>query len=178
MRNVFILATIMILILTAAPAFAQHPGEIGVDAGWLGFDEDVVNGSGWRLGFRAGCYVWDWIELEGQVTGARGSEKAGVVDLDSTLLTALANGVFNLKMGKWVPYALVGIGGANLQVSPGISSFSDFGLAWQGGGGTRYFVGKKVAIRGEVAFLREKTFDVWNGHWAVSGGVSWTFGER
>jgi opacity protein-like surface antigen len=178
MRKAFMLAIITILYLSAAPAFAQHPAEIGFDAGWTGFDEDVIDGSGWRLGFRAGFYLWDWVELEGQVSGSRGSEKAGIVDLDSTLLTALANGVFNLKRGKWVPYALAGIGGANLQVSPGISSFSDFGLAWQSGGGARYFVGKNVAVRGEVTFLREKTFDVWNGHWTVSGGVSWTFGEK
>jgi opacity protein-like surface antigen len=178
MRNVLILASVMIVVFSGMPAFAQHPAEIGVDAGWTGFDEDVTNGNGWRVGFRAGVYVWDWIQLEGQVAGSRASEKAGTVDLDSTLLTAVVNGVFNLRKRKWIPYALVGIGGANLQVTPGISSFSDFGLAWQVGGGTRFMVTKNMAIRGETIFLREKTFDLWNGHWNVTGGVSWTFGEK
>ena len=179
MKKLFILATVLVLmILSATPAFAQHPAEIGVDAGWTGFDEDITNGNAWRLGFRAGCYVWKWVQLEGQLTGSRASETIGSVDLDSTLLTALANGVFNLKMEKWVPYALVGLGGANLQVTPGISSFSDFAFAWQVGGGSRFLVTKSMAFRGEGTFLREKTFDAWNSHWGVTGGVSWTFGEK
>jgi len=35
-----------------------------------------------------------------------------------------------------------------------------------------------MALRTEVGFLREKTFDAWNGHWRVTGGVTWVFGEK
>ena len=65
-----------------------------------------------------------------------------------------------------------------MRSSPGISSFSDFGPAWQVGGGTRFFVSSGMALRTEVTFLREKTFEAWNGHWNITGGVSWVFGEK
>jgi opacity protein-like surface antigen len=178
MRNVFILTIAMSLTLVAVPAFGQHPAEIGVDAGWTRFPGDVSDANGWRAGFRAGFYIRNWIELEGQMTGSRATDNIGSVELKTTLLTGLANGVFSLRKGKWDPYALIGIGVANLQVSPGISSFSDFALAWQIAGGTRFYVGKNMSLRGEVSHLREHTFDVWNGHWGITGGVSWTFGER
>jgi len=178
MRNVFILTAAMTLILVAIPALGQHPAEIGVDVGWTGLGDDVGNANAWRVGFRAGVYLRRWIEIEGQVTGARASEGVGNVDLDTTLLTALVNGVFSVRHKNWSPYALVGFGGANLQVSPGISSFSDFAQAWQAGGGSRFFVSKNAALRAEVTFLRENTFNAWNGHWSVTGGVSWVFGER
>jgi len=110
--------------------------------------------------------------------GSHANEEVGTVDMDTTLLTAMANGVFGIRKGKWVPYALIGAGGANLQVSPGISSFSDFAFAWQVGGGTRFFIGKNMLLRGEFTHLREKTFDAWNGHWNLTGGVGWVFGEK
>ena len=178
MKNVLIPAAALALMFAAIPSYGQHPAEIGIDGGWTGLDSDISNSDAWRVDFRAGFYIWDWIELEGQAIGARASEDVGTVDLDTTLLATLVNGVFGVKKGRWVPYALVGLGGANVQVSPGISSFSDFAFAWQFGGGTRFFVGKNVALRAEVSQLREKTFDAWNGHWNVTGGISWTFGER
>lgn len=178
MKNTFILAALIILVLVAIPAFGQHPAAIGIDAGWTGFSDEVTDANGWRLGFRAGVYLWNWVELEGQVAGSHASASVGSVDLDTTMLTALVNGVFSLRKEKWAPYALVGFGGANVQVSPGISSFSDFGPAWQFGGGARFFVGKNVALRAEVTRLRENTFDAWNGHWNITCGVSWVFGEK
>src|SRR5262249_10267479 len=137
-------------------------------------ERDVAFGNAWRVGFRAGAYIRHWFEIEGQVTGARNREEIGSVHLNTKLLTALANGVFNFRSERrFVPYGLVGIGAANLQASPGIASFSDFGLAWQFAGGARFFVGKNTALRGEVSHLREHTFDVWNGHWSFTGGVVW-----
>jgi opacity protein-like surface antigen len=161
----------------AAPAWAQHQAEIGIDAGWMSFDSDVADANAWRLGFRAGYYITDWVEFEGQVLGGRASDAVGTVDLDTTLLAILANGVFTYKTPQWAPYALAGFGGANLQISPGISSYSDFAPAWQLAGGTRFYLNRGMALRAEFSYLRENTFDVWNGHWGITGGVSWVFGE-
>jgi hypothetical protein len=35
-----------------------------------------------------------------------------------------------------------------------------------------------MALRTEVSFLREKTFQACSGHWNIAGGVSWFFGEN
>src|SRR5262245_12733301 len=110
MRTVFILTAAITLLLIAIPAFGQRPASIGIDAGWTRFSDDVTDANGWRLGFRGGVYLWSWVELEGQFTGSRGSESVGSVDLDTTLLTTLANGVFSFRKGKWAPYGLVGFG--------------------------------------------------------------------
>jgi opacity protein-like surface antigen len=178
MKESFVVATVAIILFAANPALAQYRAEIGVDAGWTGLDDDISGADAWRLGFRAGYAFLNWLQIEGQVAGSHGSEGAGSVNLDTTLLTAIVNGVFNLRTRGVAPYALAGFGGANLQVSPGVSSFSDFAPAWQVGGGSRFFVTGKMALRAEVLFLREKTFQTWNGHWNVTGGVSWVFGEK
>ena len=178
MKKLCVLATAVILLLTEKPAHAQYRSEIGIDAGWTSFDSDVTGSDAWRLGFRAGYAVTDWFEVEGQFAGARASQDVGSVDIDTTLLIAIANGVFSYRTGAFAPYVLAGFGGANLQASPGISSFSDFGRAWQVGGGSRFFVSRGTALRAELSFLRENTFDAWNNHWNLTGGVTWVFGER
>src|SRR5262245_40824813 len=77
MKNVFIPAAAVALILAAIPSYGQHPAEIGIDGGWTGFDSDVTDSNAWRVGFRAGLYVRDWIEVEGQVAGARAGQTVG-----------------------------------------------------------------------------------------------------
>jgi len=178
MMKKLIVVAAAILILAAVPAFGQHPANIGIDVGWANLDKDVTGANAWQLGFRAGYFALSWLEIEGQVAGARASEDVGSVNLDTTLLAGLVNGVFSYPSRKISPYALIGVGGANLQVTPGISSFSDFAVAWQLAAGARFFVAKSVALRAEVGHLREKTFDAWNGHWRVTGGIVWSFGER
>ena len=168
----------IMLAMAALPVYGQHQASIGIDAGWGNFDEDVTDANAWLAGFRAGYNLLNWLELEGQVLGGRASEDVGIVNLDTTLITAFANGVFTTTYRKVAPYGLIGFGGANLQVSPGISSFSDFDIAWQLAGGARFFVSKSMALRAEVGHLRENTFDDWNGHWRITGGVAWSFGER
>jgi opacity protein-like surface antigen len=168
----------IMLSMAVLPVYGQQKASIGIDAGWGNFDEDVTDANAWLAGFRAGYYALNWLELEGQFLGGRASEEFGIVKLHSTLITAFANGVFTTTARKVSPYGLIGIGGANLQVSSGISSFSDFGLAWQLAGGARFFVSKSFALRAEVGHLRENTFDDWNGHWRITGGVAWSFGER
>jgi opacity protein-like surface antigen len=176
MKNLVVVAAM--LVSAALPGYAQHQAGIGIDAGWATFAEDVTDANAWLAGFRAGYSLRNWLELEGQFLGGRASEDVGTVNLDTTLITAFANGVFTTTSRKVAPYGLIGFGGANLQVSPGISSFSDFGIAWQFGGGARFFVSKSMALRAEVGHIREHTFDDWTGHWRVTGGVAWTFCER
>jgi opacity protein-like surface antigen len=178
MKVLFPVVLASVLILNAVPSHAQHQAEIGIDAGWTHLDDFVANANAWRVGFRAGYHIQDWVEIEAQMAGARAGEEIGSVNLKTTLLTGLANGVFNFRTERVVPYGLVGIGVANLQATPGISSFSDFALAWQFGGGARFFFSNNTALRAEVGHLREHTFDTWNGHWSVTGGVTWVFGER
>ena len=176
MRTLIVVA--VALATAAIPVYAQHPASIGIDAGWGNFDDDVTDANAWLAGFRAGYNLVNWLELEGQVLGGRATEDVGIVNLHTTLITAFANGVFTTTYRKVAPYGLIGFGGANLQVSPGISSFSDFGIAWQLAGGARFFVSKSMALRAEVGHIREHTFSDWTGHWRVTGGVAWSFGER
>jgi opacity protein-like surface antigen len=177
-KTLLIFGVLATLTLASIPAYAQRQAEIGIAAGWTGFSSDVADANAWRADFRAGYYLRDWVQLEGQAFGARAADEVGSVDIDTTLLAALVNGVFSYRKTHWAPYALVGVGGANLQISPGISSFSDFALAWQLGGGARFFTSKNMALRAEFSHLREKTFQSWNGHWSITGGVSWVFGEK
>src|SRR5262245_7769341 len=100
MRNRLILAAVVVMTLATIPALGKRHAEIGVDGGWTSFDDEITNANGWRVGFRAGFYVWNWIEIEGQMMGSRASEDVGSVDLDTTLLTAFANGVFGVRKGK------------------------------------------------------------------------------
>ena len=69
--------------------------------------------------------------------------------LDSTLITAFANGVFTTKARKVASAWFDRNRRTNLQMSSGISSFSDFGIAWQLAGGARFFVSKSIALRAE-----------------------------
>jgi hypothetical protein len=84
--------------------------EFGVDAGWTNLADDISGADAWRLGFRAGYAFLNWLQVEGQVAGSHGSEEAGSVNLDTTMLTALVNGVFNLRTRGVAPYALAGFG--------------------------------------------------------------------
>jgi opacity protein-like surface antigen len=178
MKKFFVVATAAIVLLAATPALAQYRAEIGLDAGWTKLNDDLSSTNAWRLGFRGGYAFTDWLQIEGQMAGSHGSDQVGSVDLDTTMLTALANGVFNLRTRGVAPYALAGFGIANVQVSPGVASYSDFAPAWQVGGGSRFFVSSKMALRAELLFLRENTFQTWTGHWSITGGVSWVFGEK
>src|SRR5262245_20023487 len=111
-KRSIVVAAATLLALVSIPAHGQHQASVGVDAGWANFDKDVTGANAWMLGFRASCFLQQWLELEGQITGGRATEDVGTVNLDTTLLTALVNGVFSTTTRRIDPYVLIGVGGA------------------------------------------------------------------
>src|SRR5207249_7163043 len=114
-------------------------------------------------------------ELEGQLGGL--ATRIDVIDEDIGLSTAFVNGVFNFhsKSGNVVPYVLGGAGQAKLEFKVGGFSNSDNGAASHLAGGCRLFFGKnkRVAIRLEADFIREKTFDTTSNHKRGVVGFTW-----
>jgi hypothetical protein len=133
------------------------------------------------LSLRGGYFMTRMFEIEGQfintdteITGTGG-------DAEMNLL--MVNGVFNFHPTETIiPYFLVGIGRADLEATgtPG-----DSGMAYQFGGGTRWFFGKtqRAALRFDLSFVNEDTDpDPTNSagnktHTTVAAGFSWRLGN-
>ena len=83
-----------------------------------------------------------------------------------------------------MPYVLVGTGIANVDYDswfdelPGRNA-DDTSIAFQVGGGSRFFFGKakKVAVRVDLNFLTEKTFEESSTHERLTVGFTWRLGQ-
>jgi opacity protein-like surface antigen len=187
-RRAAIAAALLALVFSAAaPAAAgmgKGDGEIGFDFGVTDLDIDYAyrNDGAAGLTFRGGYFLTDMLEIEGQL-GAYAS--TNLVWSDVTLRTLMVDVVFNFRPDTSVmPYALVGAGVANVDYDqwfdllpgPGID---DSSAALQVGGGSRFFFGKakKVAVRVDLAFLIEETFDNSSTHARFTAGFTWRLGR-
>ena len=120
--------------------------EMGLDATLTFFESDLLDVGG-GFGLRGGYQFTDLFELEGQV-----SLSISVASIDTNLGTAFVNGVFNFAPEKkFVPYVLVGVGRADLDVE-------DNGKAYQVAGGVRTY-GKRLGGRAEVWMIRDSSLD-------------------
>lgn len=173
--QVGVVATAMLALLLPATASA-HTGdlEVGFGVGVVEFDDNVADDAGIRGDLRIGYHFSDLFQLEGQVAFANTD-----LDEDEILLsTAMMNGILNFHLSETVvPYLLVGIGHANLEVDFGSFIVDDDSLAYQGAVGARFFPGRgDFGLRLEAFALHEETFDDGSTHLGASLGLTWRIG--
>ncbi len=183
MKRWMVLA-VALMFAVASPALAsvsKRSGEIGVGLAMTEFDSNTFNETGTGFNVRGGYNFNKLFQLEGQLsqTSADDSDPLfGDVELSAT--TILVNGVFNFHPRPTiVPYALVGLGTTDVEVEVGGSTVDDSATAFQFGGGTRFYVGKekRMAVRVEVAWINEDTFDEGSTHTNIQGGLTWKLGN-
>ena len=162
MRKSRILATLALVVVISAPALADiQKGnvEFGMDAGYMQFDPEVSDSTGWGLNLRAGYFFTRHVELEGQFLIYVTSE--GPVDIG--VLGLFANTVYSFRPAKRiVPYVYLGLGWTRLDFSIDWETLGDdTTIGYQGGVGGRFFLDKtkRLGLRGEVSTLFEDTFD-------------------
>lgn len=166
-----------------AGGIAKGNGEIGVDFGSIELDSDFVEDRALGLMVRGGYFITDLLEVEGQL----GSFFTTDLFRENVVFsTFLVNAVFNFRPTEHiVPYALGGVGFAmqDVDAAPGVrpdADTNDSASAYQVGGGSRFFLGKKkkFAVRAEITFLGENTFDRSSTHIRLLAGVTWRLGSR
>ena len=184
-RRAGLALALLALALSAAPPVAagmgKGNGEIGFDFGVTDLDTDYHHDDAAGVTIRGGHFLTDAVEIEGQL-GAYAS--TDLVWSDVTLRTLMVDAVFNFRPNTSVmPYVLVGAGVANVEYDdwfdllPG-PSVDDDSAAFQAGGGSRFFFGKakKVAVRLDLTFLKEETFDRSSTHARFTVGFTWRLG--
>lgn len=169
--------------LPAAAGMGKGNGEIGFDFGVTDLDADYHDDGAAGLTFRGGYFLTDVVEIEGQIGAYTSTDW---VWSDVTLRTFMVDAVFNFRPNTSVmPYVLVGGGVANVEYDdwfdllPGLA-VDDSSTAFQVGGGSRFFFGKakKVAVRVELVFLSEKTFDRSATPVRLTAGFTWRLGGK
>ena len=67
----------------------------------------------------------------------------------------------------------------SIALDPG-PDVDDSGVAYQIGGGSRFFFGdkKRVAVRVELSVIDEDTFDMTSTHVGLTGGFTWRLGGQ
>jgi opacity protein-like surface antigen len=165
--------------MPAGAGIAKGNSEVGFAFGFTQFDDNVTDDTGGRFDIRGGYLFSDLFQLEGQISASVAPEVEGT-PIDLTISTFFVNAVFNFHPGpQIVPYALVGLGSANLELSNG-GSFDDDSSAWQIAGGSRFFFGKskRPSVRVEISYLSEDTFDEGSNHISATIGFSWRLGKE
>ncbi len=172
-------AVVVAFFVFTVPALAgidEGNGEIGFDYGNTDYDDNTGLGSSDSLSLRGGYFMTRMFEVEGQFISS--DESTFGADVDMNFL--MVNGVFNFHpTDEIVPFFMVGVGRANVDVSaPGFNQ-DDSSLAYQFGGGSRFFFGKskRAAIRVDLSWVNEDTFDQSSTHATFAGGFSWRLGN-
>ena len=180
MRKSWILLTLALVTVISAPALADiQKGnfEFGMDAGYMKFDPDFRDSTGWGLNLRAGYFFTRHVELEGQFLVYATSEGS----VDSGVLGLFANAVYSFRPAKRiVPYMYIGLGWVSLDFSIGWETLADdTTLGYQGGVGARFFLdkNKRFGLRGELSTLLEDTFDERKNHSTLAVGFVIRFGS-
>ncbi len=175
-----ILSVVMVAFFAfTAPVLAgidEGDGEIGFDYGTTDYDSNTGLDSSDSLSLRGGYFMTRMFEIEGQFINSDESTFGGNVDMDFLMV----NGVFNFRpREEIIPYFRVGLGRANVEVSGPGFNVDDSSLAYQFGGGTRFFFGKskRAAIRLDLSFVNEDTFDQSSTHTTFAGGFTWRLGN-
>ncbi len=181
MKHGLSLIAIFVLMLStpAMASIGEGNTEVGVDFGITELDSNTFDESGITMGIRGGYHFTDLFELEGQFSSTSADDEVAGVDVDLDVTTLFVNGVFNFHpTEEIVPYILVGIGTTDVDVNVGGVSVDDSATATQIGFGSRFFFGqaKKVAVRVEVSFISEDTFDEDSSHTNILGSLTWKLG--
>jgi len=183
-----------LVALIGAPAFAAgntttgntnstEAGEIGFGFGQsnVGADEVGVD-SATFLGLRGGYNFTPAFELEGQFASSSEDGTVATVDYSTTMRYLMANGVYNFRPAKkeLVPYVMAGIGRADISVESSGQTVDDNSMAYQIGGGTRYFFGKtkRTGFRADLSILKHDNFDDSTTVKTLTAGFTWKLGNR
>jgi opacity protein-like surface antigen len=183
--RIIVVAVLCVVVPAMAPVTAgigKGNGEIGVDLGWIELDSDFVEDRALGLAVRGGYFFTDLLEVEGQLGSFYTTD---IFSEDLTFRTFFVDAVFNFRPTEnIVPYALVGVGMVNQDIDPTSGPWpgddtDDSSSAYLLGGGSRFFLGKnkKIAIRAELTFLGEDTFDQSSTHARILVGVTWRLGQ-
>jgi opacity protein-like surface antigen len=180
-RFEFTVAAVCLAVLLASPALAgigKGNGEIGFDFGVTDFDSNVSDDDAGRFVIRGGYFLTDLFEIEAHYAVSVTDEVFG----DATLTTFFGDATFNFRPSEnIVPYALVGVGWAELDFDLVlfVGNIDDSALAYQAGGGSRFFFGKtkRVAVRVELTAISEDTFDESSTHINLVAGFTWRLGK-
>ncbi len=175
-------ALVLALLALAAPATADLQagnGEIGVELGFTNL-EFVEEGNEFRWGLRGGYLFNRVFELEGQLWSTSGDiGDVGNIAGDVTFTSFFVNAVFNTHFRNRrniVPYGLIGVGYLDASVDTENVNLDDSSLAFQLGLGSRFFLfgkGSSLALRAELSWLFEDTFDDRAGHPSIAIGLMW-----
>jgi opacity protein-like surface antigen len=183
--RIIVVAALCVVVSAMAPVVAdigKGNGEIGVDLGWIELDSDFVEDRALGLAVRGGYFFTDLLEIEGQLSSFYTTD---ILSEDVTFRTFFVDAVFNFRPSEnIVPYALLGVGLVNQDIDPTSGPWpgddaDDSSSAYLLGGGSRFFLGKqkKIAIRAELTFLGESTFDQSSTHARFLVGVTWRLGQ-
>lgn len=178
----FLALAVFVMFVLAAPVMAsidEGDGEVGFDFGTTEFDDDTGLDSGERLGLRGGYMFNRMFELEGQFASTDDQNDFLGIDVDTNVRLLMVNGVFNFHpTDAVVPYVMAGIGRAEVEVETLGITVDDDSVAYQVGGGSRFFFGstKRAAFRFDVSLLQEDTFNDSSTHTSVTGGFTFRLG--
>ena len=183
--KIIVVVVLCIAVPTAIPVSAgigKGNGEIGVDVGWMELDSDLIKDRALGLTVRGGYHFTDLLQLEGQLGSFYTTD---IFSEDVIYRFFFVDAVFNFRPTEHiVPYALGGVGIVNQDIDPTSGPIpsvdtDDSSAAYQVGGGSRFFLGKKrkIAIRAEITFLAEDTFDQSSNHVRILAGVTWRLGQ-
>lgn len=187
MASKSLLLLLCLLVFFACPVDAgigEGNGEIGFDFGFIDFDSNINSETGGRLTFRGGYHFSDLFQLEGMIIAANVSDfgRHGYYLQNTSMGAFLVNAVFNFHPSpNVVPYVLAGVGRVGiLDLSTGTAAgFDEDGPAIQAAGGVRLFFGdsKRAAVRIELSFLGDRTFDEDSVHTSLTVGFTWRLGS-
>ena len=174
-----ILGMAFVALLFVSPAMAgigEGDTELGIDIGQTAYDSSVMDETGTTFALRGGHFLTPMFEVEGQYINS--SEEAS--GIDTTMQLLMVNGLFNFHPREdIVPYLLVGLGRASLDVDVAGLSFEDDSMAYQFGGGSRFYFGesKRAAFRFDLTFVSADNFNQSATHTNVTGGFTWKLGR-
>ena len=180
-----ILSVVMVacfaLVMPALAGIDEGNGEIGFDYGNTDYDNNTGMDSSDSLSLRGGYFMTRMFEVEGQFVNADDSTTTFGTTVNTDMNLLMVNGVFNFHPREEItPYFRVGLGRADLQVStPLVGSVDDSSMAYQMGGGSRFFFGKskRTAFRVDLSWVTEDTFDQSSTHTTFAGGFTWRLGR-
>ena len=183
MQRILVLGLAVVLLwVSPVPAgIGAGNGEIGFDFGFTNYDSNTSEDDAGHLPFRGGYFMTDLFQIEGELAASVARTETPQGDIDTILRTILVNMVFNFHPSDHiVPYVLGGIGHANLEFDGFGQSIDDDSFAYQIAGGSRFFFGKKkrVAVRVELGFLGEETFNASSTHTSLTAGFTWRIGAE
>jgi hypothetical protein len=185
-RPEIFLATLVCALIPSASALAgvgEGNGEIGVELGAASMDSDLIDRTGYRLSVRFGRHLNEYLQFEGQYAVSQASEDLlPGVEKEATLRVLMFNYVLNLRprRGDIVPYILLGLGVARLDLQAVGLSSDDINGAVQVAVGSRFFFAERgrAAFRVELSLVSNDAFEERYNHLNLAGGLTWRLGSE